>query len=241
MLQARVLPCRAPTIPLPTHVCPASPTPMPRLLCQVILTLCHEGEHPIHTKDREALVESLEHQAGGGPGQLISSTLCGCLAGAGMRPTQPPAAGMPLTDALTHELLPALQMLQALREKLEALEAPAAGSGRSASSIEATREGLVQARHAWQHMLHLPLCKVGGAALAQARSTCVVLTPLCVLQILGCAGSRMRSPTANQLLMGIMIVQLDKEQPVRAIAAEVLQGNAGSRRQAVHVHARPCC
>lgn len=80
---------------------------------------------------------------------------CGCLAGAGMRPTQPPAAGMPLTDALTHELLPALQMLQALREKLEALEAPAAGSGRSASSIEATREGLVQARHAWQHMLHL--------------------------------------------------------------------------------------
>ncbi|KAL4421833.1 hypothetical protein ABPG77_001622 [Micractinium sp. CCAP 211/92] len=112
---------------------------------QVILTLCHDGEHPIHTKDREALVESLEHQ-----------------------------------------------MLQALREKLEALEAPAAGSGRSASSIEATREGLVQ--------------------------------------ILGCAGSRMRSPTANQLLMGIMIVQLDKEQPVRAIAAEVLQGIAEQRR-----------
>lgn len=46
--------------------------------------------------------------------------------------------------APTHALLPALQMLQALRERLEALEAPAAGGGRSASGVEAIREGLVQ-------------------------------------------------------------------------------------------------
>jgi hypothetical protein len=29
---------------------------------QVILTLCHEGAHPIHTRDREAVVEGYEAQ-----------------------------------------------------------------------------------------------------------------------------------------------------------------------------------
>ncbi|PSC70468.1 serine threonine-kinase ATR isoform X1 [Micractinium conductrix] len=60
---------------------------------QVILALCHEGEHPIHTKDREVAVEGHEGQ-----------------------------------------------MLQALREALEAV--PAASGGGSAT--EAVREGLVQ-------------------------------------------------------------------------------------------------
>lgn len=55
------------------------------------------------------------------------------------------------------------------------------------------------------------------------------------MQILGCVGSRMRSAMANQLLLGIMIVQLDKEQSVRAVAAEVLQGTrACGRCQPAH-------
>lgn len=29
---------------------------------QVVLTMCHEGRHPIHTKDREGAVEALEAQ-----------------------------------------------------------------------------------------------------------------------------------------------------------------------------------
>lgn len=37
-----------------------------------------------------------------------------------------------------------LQMLQALREQLEAVEAPTPGDGRSASGVESIREGLVQ-------------------------------------------------------------------------------------------------
>lgn len=44
--------------------CPRTALSRCRSVCQVILALCHEGEHPIHTKDREALVEEREHQAG---------------------------------------------------------------------------------------------------------------------------------------------------------------------------------
>lgn len=49
---------------------PAAPVRSAVLRCaplfaepQVVLALCHEGAHPIHTKDREAAVEALEAQA----------------------------------------------------------------------------------------------------------------------------------------------------------------------------------
>ena len=44
------------------------------------------------------------------------------------------------------------------------------------------------------------------------------------LQIIGCVGSRMRSHSAHQLLLGIMVTQLDREPAVRMLAAEVLLG-----------------
>lgn len=54
-----------PVCQLPGAVAPSC-RPLPQtsvLVCQVILALCHEGEHPIHTKDREVAVEGHEGQA----------------------------------------------------------------------------------------------------------------------------------------------------------------------------------
>ena len=53
MALAALHPCLLPSS------CPCA-APLP---CQVVLALCHEGEHPIHTKDREAMVEAYEAQA----------------------------------------------------------------------------------------------------------------------------------------------------------------------------------
>lgn len=46
-------------------------------------------------------------------------------------------------------------------------------------------------------------------------------------QIIGCVGTRMRSHHAHTLLLGIMITQLDRAPPVRALAAEALLGELG--------------
>ena len=46
----------------PREFYPTTPCLLAHLPRQVILALCHEGEHPIHTKDREAMVEALEAQ-----------------------------------------------------------------------------------------------------------------------------------------------------------------------------------
>ena len=129
-------------------------------------------------------------------------------------------------------------MLQALREALEAA-APlgASSSGRGGSSTgESIREGLVQVRqpanwimadlhlvacHEAPHcQLLLQTCLPGTTFNAPPRPTC---------QIVGCVGTRMRSHHAHTLLLGIMITQLDRAPPVRALAAEALLSEAGAR------------
>jgi hypothetical protein len=67
-------------------------------------------------------------------------------------------------------------------------------------------------------LLLIPPCRRCCWALSHASAT---------LQIIGCVGSRMRSHSAHQLLLGIMVTQLDREPAVRMLAAEVLLGEPG--------------
>lgn len=146
--------CRQSLPPLDAAPCrrlPSAPFPP----AQVVLALCHEGPHPIHTKDREAAVEALEAQARAVPclpaclvaGKPLCRTLSLALCFSGT---------LVCADRLTpHSLLS--QMLQALREALEAA-APASGSG-GGSTGESVREGLVQVSRAavWCRVARRPL------------------------------------------------------------------------------------
>ena len=105
---------------------------------QVVLTMWHEGEHPIHSRDREVQVEQYEAQA---------STACPA------HPAVPQsswrahrACTLPYRPGTASRAAPCpfmVQMLQALREELEAA-ATAGDRAGSASTGESIREGLVQ-------------------------------------------------------------------------------------------------
>lgn len=106
----------------------------------------------------------------------------------------------------THRLTP--QMLQALREALEAASSTPGSTG------ESIRENLVQVRWCMcgaEQALDFTECCIGLRALAPcyspAHPPCSHCRTPCQ-QIIGCVGSRMRSHHAHQLLLGIMITQV---------------------------------
>ena len=135
-------------------------------------------------------------------------------------------------------------MLQALREALEAVApAGASGGGRGGGSTgESVREGLVQVGR--QPLANCPGgCSCRMSACSSAAGCKLLLFPSpsslsCALsptllapwpQTIGCVGTRMRSHHAHTLLLGIMITQLDRAPPVRALAAEALLGGWPSK------------